>query len=118
MSFDVHETRNHPAWARSCWTEGGNRPDLAESKEGYRRQLTDLHDTVPLQLEAHSERSRRNLVEEIPAMSQPEIPKKCKAGVVVNPGPDFHLEVQEVDVPEPGRVAMSHAVWSQQADLD
>lgn len=29
-----------------------------------------------------------------------EIPKKCKAGVVVNEGPDFHVEVQEVDVPE------------------
>ena len=36
-------------------------------------------------------------------MSQPEIPKKCKAGVVVNPGPDFHLEVEDVDVPEPGK---------------
>lgn len=35
-------------------------------------------------------------------MAQPEIPKKCKAGVVVNIGPDFHLEVQDVDVPEPG----------------
>ncbi len=30
-----------------------------------------------------------------------EIPKKGKAGVVVNEGADFHLEVQEVDVPEP-----------------
>lgn len=35
-------------------------------------------------------------------MTESEIPKKCKAGVVVNPGPDFHLEVQEVDVQEPG----------------
>jgi hypothetical protein len=31
-----------------------------------------------------------------------EIPKKCKAGVVVNEGPDFTVEVQEVDVPEIG----------------
>ncbi|OQO12222.1 hypothetical protein B0A48_02863 [Cryoendolithus antarcticus] len=35
-------------------------------------------------------------------MSDPEIPKKCKAGVVVNEGPDFRVEIQEVDVPEPG----------------
>lgn len=35
-------------------------------------------------------------------MAEVEIPKKCKAGVVVNPGPDFHLEVRDVDVPEPG----------------
>jgi hypothetical protein len=31
-----------------------------------------------------------------------EIPKTCKAGVVVNEGPDFYVEVQDVDVPEPG----------------
>ena len=43
-------------------------------------------------------------------MSQPEIPKKCKAGVVVNPGPDFHLEVQDVDVPEPGNKVSSNNV--------
>nr|POE47466.1 alcohol dehydrogenase 2 [Quercus suber] len=30
-----------------------------------------------------------------------EIPKQCKAGVVVNEGPDFRVEVQMVDVPEP-----------------
>ncbi|RDW72805.1 alcohol dehydrogenase-2 [Coleophoma cylindrospora] len=30
-----------------------------------------------------------------------EIPKKCKAGVVINEGPMFHVEVQMVDVPEP-----------------
>ena len=35
-------------------------------------------------------------------MSEAEIPKKCKAGVVVDPGPDFHLEVQDVEVPIPG----------------
>ncbi|TKA79385.1 hypothetical protein B0A55_02843 [Friedmanniomyces simplex] len=34
-------------------------------------------------------------------MSNPEIPKKGKAAVVVNEGPDFRVEVQEVDVPEP-----------------
>ena len=29
-----------------------------------------------------------------------EVPKKGKAGVVVNEGADFRVEVQEVDVPE------------------
>jgi propanol-preferring alcohol dehydrogenase len=32
----------------------------------------------------------------------PEIPKTCKAGVVVNPGPDFKVVVEDVPVPEPG----------------
>ena len=32
------------------------------------------------------------------------IPKECKAGVVVNEGPDFHVEVQMVPVPEPGSI--------------
>jgi len=31
-----------------------------------------------------------------------DIPKECKAGVVVNEGPDFHVEVQMVPVPEIG----------------
>ena len=31
-----------------------------------------------------------------------DIPKTCKAGVVVNEGPDFHVEVQDVEVPTPG----------------
>jgi len=35
-------------------------------------------------------------------MTEVEIPKQCKAGVVVNEGPDFRIEVQMVDVPEPG----------------
>lgn len=35
-------------------------------------------------------------------MTDVEIPKQCKAGVVVNEGPDFRVEVQMVDVPEPG----------------
>ncbi|CAI6337277.1 unnamed protein product [Periconia digitata] len=30
-----------------------------------------------------------------------EIPKTCKGGVVVNEGPDFHVEVQDLPVPEP-----------------
>ncbi|KAJ5486789.1 hypothetical protein N7530_001089 [Penicillium desertorum] len=34
--------------------------------------------------------------------SQVEIPTHCKAGVVVNEGPDFHVEVQMVPVPQPG----------------
>lgn len=32
-----------------------------------------------------------------------EIPTHCKAGVVVNEGPDFHVEMQMVPVPEPGK---------------
>ncbi|TVY25655.1 alcohol dehydrogenase [Lachnellula hyalina] len=32
-----------------------------------------------------------------------DIPKKCKAGVVVNEGPDFQVEVRDVDVPEIGQ---------------
>lgn len=31
------------------------------------------------------------------------VPKECKAGVVVNEGPDFHVEVRNVPVPEPGK---------------
>jgi hypothetical protein len=31
-----------------------------------------------------------------------EIPKTCKAGVVVNEGPNFTLQVEDVPVPEPG----------------
>ncbi|KAH8760952.1 alcohol dehydrogenase 1 [Hyaloscypha sp. PMI_1271] len=30
------------------------------------------------------------------------VPKQCKAGVVVNEGPDFRVEVQDVPVPTPG----------------
>jgi len=33
-------------------------------------------------------------------MTEYEIPKECKAGVVVNEGPDFRVEVQMVPVPE------------------
>ncbi|KAJ5344389.1 Polyketide synthase enoylreductase [Penicillium brevicompactum] len=31
-----------------------------------------------------------------------QVPSHCKAGVVVNEGPNFHLDVQMVPVPEPG----------------
>lgn len=31
-----------------------------------------------------------------------DIPKTCKAGVVVNEGPDFKVEVVDVPVPTPG----------------
>jgi propanol-preferring alcohol dehydrogenase len=31
-----------------------------------------------------------------------DIPKTCKAGVVVNEGPDFRVEVQDVPVPTLG----------------
>ena len=42
-----------------------------------------------------------------------EIPKQGKAGVVVNEGSDFKIEVQMIDVPEPskyhkGTPALSH----------
>lgn len=39
-----------------------------------------------------------------PAMANPEfdIPTHCKAGVVVNEGPNFELRVEMVPVPEPG----------------
>lgn len=30
------------------------------------------------------------------------IPQKCKAAVVINEGESFTLEIQDVDVPEPG----------------
>ncbi|USW50646.1 Putative alcohol dehydrogenase, zinc-type, GroES-like superfamily, NAD(P)-binding domain superfamily [Septoria linicola] len=35
-------------------------------------------------------------------MASFDIPETCKAGVVVNGGPNFHLEVQDVPVPQPG----------------
>jgi len=35
-----------------------------------------------------------------------DIPKTCKAGVVVNEGPDFRVEVQHVPVPEPGKIQL------------
>jgi hypothetical protein len=41
-------------------------------------------------------------------MAEVEIPKQCKAGVVVNEGPDFKVEVQMVDVPEPGELCYQH----------
>lgn len=31
-----------------------------------------------------------------------DIPKTCKGGVVVNEGPDFRVEVQDIPTPEPG----------------
>jgi alcohol dehydrogenase, propanol-preferring len=52
-------------------------------------------------------------------MAEIEIPKKCKAGVVVNPGPDFHLEVRDVDVPEPGtaRKNMDYSIDQEKLSL-
>lgn len=37
-------------------------------------------------------------------MSEFEIPKECKGAVVVNEGPDFHVEIQMVPVPDIGKV--------------
>jgi hypothetical protein len=31
-----------------------------------------------------------------------DIPETCKGGVVVNEGPNFHIEVQDVPVPDIG----------------
>lgn len=55
-------------------------------------------------------------------MSSPvsfEIPSECWAGVVINEGPDFSIEVQKVPVPEPGsysfwqgRCVRKSAVWA------
>jgi hypothetical protein len=42
-------------------------------------------------------------------MAEVEIPKQCKAGVVVNEGPDFKVEVQMVDVPEPGGLCQHYS---------
>ena len=35
--------------------------------------------------------------------SSMDIPKQGWGGVVVNEGPDFHVEVQKLDVPEPSK---------------
>lgn len=37
-----------------------------------------------------------------------DIPALCKAGVVVNEGPDFRVEVQMVPVPEPGEYSYTN----------
>lgn len=42
-----------------------------------------------------------------------DIPTHCKAGVVVNEGPNFHVEVQMVPVPEPGMKHTSRSSHSQ-----
>jgi hypothetical protein len=36
-------------------------------------------------------------------MSSIDIPKQGWAGVVVNEGPNFHVEVTKLDVPEPSK---------------
>lgn len=38
-----------------------------------------------------------------------EVPKKGLGGVVINEGPDFRVEIQELDVPEPSK---SQQPWS------
>jgi propanol-preferring alcohol dehydrogenase len=40
------------------------------------------------------------------ANGESEIPKTCKAGVVENEGPDFKLVVEDVPVPEPGKLIL------------
>jgi len=39
-----------------------------------------------------------------------DIPKECIAGVVKNEGPDFYIEVENVPVPEIGRLLISFQV--------
>ena len=46
-----------------------------------------------------------------------DIPKECKAGVVVNEGPDFHVEVQMVPVPEIGERVSDFPTYPQSAPL-
>ena len=41
-----------------------------------------------------------------------EIPKQGKAGVVVNEGENFKIEVQMVDVPEPSMLLILEYVYS------
>lgn len=40
-----------------------------------------------------------------------EIPKECLAGVVVNEGPDFRVEVKNVPVPEIGQLEADEALF-------
>lgn len=47
-------------------------------------------------------------------MAEFDIPKSCKAAVVVNEGPDFHVEVQMVPVPEIGKFHLSLAFFENQ----
>lgn len=39
-----------------------------------------------------------------------DIPQECIAGVVVNEGPDFRLEVQKIPVPEIGKLLSSEEI--------
>jgi propanol-preferring alcohol dehydrogenase len=39
-------------------------------------------------------------------MAEVSVPKKCIAGVCVNEGPDFKLQVEEVDILEPGTTTL------------
>lgn len=45
---------------------------------------------------------RSDIMGSMTETAQFDIPTHCKAGVVVNEGPNFHVEVQDVPVPEPG----------------
>lgn len=40
------------------------------------------------------------------------IPKRCKAGVVHENGPNFKVMVEEVDVPEPGKPSYSPRLFT------
>lgn len=46
-----------------------------------------------------------------------EIPKTCKGGVVVNEGPDFYVEVQDLPVPECGEYPTRRIACRMYADM-
>lgn len=48
--------------------------------------------------EVENDAKRRNISK---PTSNFEIPKTCKAGVVVDPGDNFSVKIEEVPVPEP-----------------
>ena len=58
----------------------------------------------------HREAQTNNQIDTKQIMAEVEIPKQCKAGVVVNEGPDFKVEVQMVDVPEPGVLCQFNSI--------
>ena len=77
----------------------------------FRKELRPL---VPVKMAAEDLSRVDSVLEEKPqaaAETTFEIPKQCKAGVCVNEGPDFRVEVQMVDVPEPGECHQALREW-------
>lgn len=63
----------------------------------------DLFGETYFQEDSEQKKEITFAIERSVSMVEFEIPKQCKAGVVVNEGPDFKVEMQMVDVPEPGK---------------